>query len=150
MKRATITIPDDLEADLERWLRTQSARPSLTAVIQAALRSYLELEQARERSPGSTLRYQSPAAAGTGGVAEPTAGHEQQQVSIPSGVWEHARRRAASEGVSMEELCERAIVHELEGTAADRPWMELAGVVDIDDPQASSSIDEVVYGREQP
>jgi hypothetical protein len=25
MKRATITIPDDLEAELERWLRTQSA-----------------------------------------------------------------------------------------------------------------------------
>jgi hypothetical protein len=42
MKRATITIPDDLEAELERYLSEQPAPPSLTAVLQAALRDYLQ------------------------------------------------------------------------------------------------------------
>ena len=41
MKRATITIPDDLEAELEAYLAQQKAPPSLTTVVQAALREYL-------------------------------------------------------------------------------------------------------------
>jgi hypothetical protein len=30
------------------------------------------------------------------------------------------------------------------------PWMRYAGVLDSGDPDASSTIDEVVYGRERP
>jgi hypothetical protein len=41
MKRATVTIPDDLEAAVERYAQSQDARPALTAIIQAALRQYL-------------------------------------------------------------------------------------------------------------
>ena len=41
MRRATITIPDDLEATLEAYQRHQKFPPSLTAVVQAALREYL-------------------------------------------------------------------------------------------------------------
>lgn len=41
MKRTTITIPRDLEAELESYLKRQEVRPALTAVIQAALREYL-------------------------------------------------------------------------------------------------------------
>jgi Arc/MetJ-type ribon-helix-helix transcriptional regulator len=41
MKRATVTIPDDLEKAVERYVEAHEARPPLTAVIQAALRQYL-------------------------------------------------------------------------------------------------------------
>jgi hypothetical protein len=42
MKRATVTINDDLEASLEAYTAQQDAVPALTAVVQAALREYLE------------------------------------------------------------------------------------------------------------
>ncbi len=41
MKRATVTIPDDLAEAVERFVRAQEAPPPLTAVVQAALRQYL-------------------------------------------------------------------------------------------------------------
>jgi Arc/MetJ-type ribon-helix-helix transcriptional regulator len=41
MKRATVTIPDDVATAMERYVRAQEARPALTAVVQAALRQYL-------------------------------------------------------------------------------------------------------------
>ena len=41
MKRATVTIPDDLAKAVDSYVRAQEARPPLTAVIQAALRQYL-------------------------------------------------------------------------------------------------------------
>ena len=41
MKRATVTIPDDLAKAFDSYVRAQEARPPLTAVVQAALRQYL-------------------------------------------------------------------------------------------------------------
>lgn len=41
MKRATITIPDDLAEAVDRYVQAQEAPPALTAVVQAALRTYL-------------------------------------------------------------------------------------------------------------
>ncbi len=41
MKRATITIPDDLAEAVDRYVRAQEAPPGLTAVVQTALRLYL-------------------------------------------------------------------------------------------------------------
>ena len=41
MKRASITVPRDLQAGLQAYLRAQEVAPSLTAVVQAALREYL-------------------------------------------------------------------------------------------------------------
>jgi hypothetical protein len=41
MKRATVTIPDDLEAAVDEYLRDHEARPPLTAIVQTALRQYL-------------------------------------------------------------------------------------------------------------
>lgn len=69
MKRATITIPDDLEEELEAFLRAQDAVPSLTSVVQAALRRYLEerrLEAREFRAPRGPLRI-TPATEGSGG-----------------------------------------------------------------------------------
>jgi hypothetical protein len=41
MKRATMTLPDDLAQAVEAYVQAQEAPPALTAVVQAALREYL-------------------------------------------------------------------------------------------------------------
>ncbi len=41
MKRATITIADDLEAAIEAYVKRQDVPPALTSVVQAALREFL-------------------------------------------------------------------------------------------------------------
>jgi len=41
MKRATMTLPDNLAKAMERYLAAQEAPPTLTTVVQAALRQYL-------------------------------------------------------------------------------------------------------------
>jgi hypothetical protein len=41
VKRATITLSDDLEEAVQRYFEAHDARPPLTAVVQAALRQYL-------------------------------------------------------------------------------------------------------------
>jgi hypothetical protein len=54
VKRATITISDDLEPGLEAYLRRQEVPPGLTAVVQSALREYLALRGFAE--PAKPLR----------------------------------------------------------------------------------------------
>jgi hypothetical protein len=41
VKRVSVTLDDDLEAAVEDYVSTQEARPSLTAVVQTALRHFL-------------------------------------------------------------------------------------------------------------
>lgn len=41
MRRVTITLPTHLEAEIEDYLKAQDPRPSLTALVQTALRHYL-------------------------------------------------------------------------------------------------------------
>lgn len=41
MKRATVTLPDDLADAVESYTRAQNVPPALTAVVQTALREYL-------------------------------------------------------------------------------------------------------------
>ncbi|MFZ0307034.1 MAG: hypothetical protein WAL89_02585 [Candidatus Sulfotelmatobacter sp.] len=63
MKRATITLPDDLAAGVDEYLRAQDAPPALTTLVQAALREYL-----RERGfprPSRPLKI-TPAPQGSG------------------------------------------------------------------------------------
>ncbi|HTW58332.1 MAG TPA: hypothetical protein VMD99_09385 [Terriglobales bacterium] len=42
MKRATVTLPDDLAQAVEMYTQAQNVTPPLTAVVQAALREYLQ------------------------------------------------------------------------------------------------------------
>ena len=63
MKRATVSIPDDLAKAVDTYVQAQEAPPPLTAVVQAALRQYLtERGYMRARKP---LRI-NPAARGSG------------------------------------------------------------------------------------
>ena len=41
MKRATMTFPDDLAEAVDNYRQAQEAPPSLTTVVQTALREYL-------------------------------------------------------------------------------------------------------------
>ena len=41
MRRATVTINDDLEATLDEYYRQEDTSPALPSVLQAALREYL-------------------------------------------------------------------------------------------------------------
>lgn len=49
MKRATITIPDDLETELKAFLKTLDTPPSMTTIMQSALRSYLVDQKLKAR-----------------------------------------------------------------------------------------------------
>ena len=52
MKRATVTIPDDLADALESYAHDQEARPALTVIVQTALRQFLALRgYLRPRGP---------------------------------------------------------------------------------------------------
>jgi hypothetical protein len=41
MKRATVTISDEIEANLDAYIRQQEISPALTAIVQAALQEFL-------------------------------------------------------------------------------------------------------------
>jgi hypothetical protein len=41
MKRATMTLPDDLAKAVDDYIQAQEAPPALTTVMQVALRAYL-------------------------------------------------------------------------------------------------------------
>ena len=63
MKRATITLPDDLDDALEAYRRDQDVPPALTAVAQAAIQEYLT--QRGYLIPSKSLRIR-PAPRGSG------------------------------------------------------------------------------------
>lgn len=67
MRRATITLPDDLEAEIERFLSEQDPQPSLTSLVQTAVRRYLdeaEWSKRRFRPPAEPLAI-TPASEGS-------------------------------------------------------------------------------------
>jgi hypothetical protein len=41
MRRTSITLPDDLDAALQAFIDGQSAPPSVTTIVQEAVRAYL-------------------------------------------------------------------------------------------------------------
>lgn len=50
MKRITVTLPDDLERELDAYLAAKDAPPNLTTLTQAALRDYLRAQRLSERA----------------------------------------------------------------------------------------------------
>jgi metal-responsive CopG/Arc/MetJ family transcriptional regulator len=50
MKRITVTLPDDLEQELNTYLASKDAPPNLTTLTQAALRDYLQTRKLNERA----------------------------------------------------------------------------------------------------
>lgn len=69
-----MTIPDDLEQELQVWLDAQPARPSLAKVLQAALRMYLAEKKLE------ALEYRPPTGAFGFTVDEVGSGHRNVSV----------------------------------------------------------------------
>lgn len=84
MRRATITIPDDLERELQNWLDTQPAPPSLAKILQAALRGFLAEKKLE------ALEYRPASGPLSVGVAARGSGHRDASV-------EHDAHLAAEE-----------------------------------------------------
>ena len=63
MKRSTITLPDYLAAAVQAYSESQEVQPTLSAVVQAALREYLSRRGAHP--PKKPLRI-TPAPKGSG------------------------------------------------------------------------------------
>jgi hypothetical protein len=71
MKRATVTLPDDLAEAVESYTRAQNIPPALTAVVQTALRAYL-----RERGFLRTYRPLKLEPLGNSGRSDVSVNHD--------------------------------------------------------------------------
>lgn len=70
MKRATITLTDELEAELEAYRAGQEVPPSLTSLVQVALRSFLA-ERGSQRSGAAGAAWPSEIAEAPAAYGEP-------------------------------------------------------------------------------
>ena len=71
------------------------------------------------------------------------------QISVDEELYARAKEVARREGVSLAELCRRSLEHAVARHPSGKPWMAFAGVLE-GRPDDSASVDEVVYGREEP
>jgi hypothetical protein len=63
MRRATVTISDEIEANLDAYIQQQDVSPPLTAIMQAALQEFLAR---RGFAPGARKLRVTPAKKGSG------------------------------------------------------------------------------------
>jgi hypothetical protein len=71
------------------------------------------------------------------------------QISFDENLYKRARAVARRMGISLAELCRRSLEEVVAREPSDKPWMGFAGIHDGDESD-SSSVDQVVYGRESP
>lgn len=77
MRRATITLPPDLAAEVEAYLGSQEPRPSLTSLVQTALRRYLTERRLADRQFAPPTRQFQPLVAERGsGLRDVSAAHD--------------------------------------------------------------------------
>lgn len=74
------------------------------------------------------------------------------QISLDPDVYRELKAQAKRQGISVAELMRRAAGEVLEHPkrCRGRPWMRFAGAVSSGDPNASRTVDAVVYGRPRP
>jgi hypothetical protein len=69
------------------------------------------------------------------------------QISLDEAAYREAKAEARRQGISLAEFLRRAVRLALPaGIRGERPWMRYAGAVASGDPEASQSVDAVVYG----
>lgn len=77
MKRATITIPDELEDDLDQYMSRHNPAPSFTALVQAALREFLRQDELAIRGFGPPKgRFEIPPAPAHDGPTDVSREHD--------------------------------------------------------------------------
>ncbi len=73
------------------------------------------------------------------------------QISLDEQAYREAKAEARRQGISLAEFLRRAVRLALPARGPEeRPWMRYAGAVASGDPEASQSVDAVVYGRPRP
>jgi len=73
------------------------------------------------------------------------------QVSLDEQAYREAKAEARRQGISLAEFLRRAVRVALPARRrADRAWLRYAGAVASGDPDASRSVNAVVYGRPRP
>lgn len=73
------------------------------------------------------------------------------QISLDERAYRSAKAQARREGISLAEFLRRALARALTEAAPDkRPWMRHAGSLASGDPDASATVNDVVYGRGRP
>ncbi len=71
------------------------------------------------------------------------------QISVDEELYERAKTLAKREGISLAELCRRSLREAVARSPSDKPWMAYAGTIEGHEDD-SSTVDEVVYGRDAP
>jgi Ribbon-helix-helix protein, copG family len=71
------------------------------------------------------------------------------QISVDADTYKKAKQVARRRGISLAELCRRALEETLAREPVSKPWMEYAGMFD-GNPEDSATVDWVVYDREKP
>ena len=73
------------------------------------------------------------------------------QISLGENLYRDAKQEAQRQGISLAELLRRALEAAVgPRKGKDRPWMRYAGSIASGDPDASRSVNAVVYGRTRP
>jgi hypothetical protein len=73
------------------------------------------------------------------------------QISLDAQAYRDAKAEARREGISFAAFLRRAVAAALSRHASDKPrWMRHAGALSSGDPDASASVNEVVYKRARP
>jgi len=68
------------------------------------------------------------------------------QISLESEVYEEAKIHAAENGISLAEFCRQSVTEQLVKYRKAGPIARFAGIYE-GDPNDSSTVDEVVYGK---
>lgn len=71
------------------------------------------------------------------------------QISVDEDLYQRAKELAVREGISLAELCRRSLQEAVSRTPSEKPWMAYAGTI-AGNEDDSSTVDEVVYGRDAP
>ena len=69
------------------------------------------------------------------------------QISVDEELYERAKETARRHGISLAELCRRSLMEAVSRQPSDKPWMAFLGDLE-GHPDDSSTVDEVVYGRD--
>lgn len=73
------------------------------------------------------------------------------QISLDEDAYREAKKEARRQGISLAEFLRRLVAAAIRHRRIDdRPWMRHAGALVSGDPDASQSVDAVVYGRPRP
>jgi hypothetical protein len=69
------------------------------------------------------------------------------QISFDEALYARAMQVAERQGISLSELCRRAVAELIARAPCDKPWMAFVSILP-GEPTDSKSVDQVVYGRD--